>query len=232
MSKPNSDKKDPKVSKAAALFAKASNQWDRGKVRSAFRLFLTGAKRGDPSAQHNLGYFYDVGVGVKPNRAAALYWYKRAFRRGYRTAASNIGTIFRDEEKTKQALSWFQRAIRLGDADANLEVAKIYLRVEGQVEKAIVYLKRTTKARPSDVTEASRQEAQRLLKQIVRKRVQANGPKSARFPSSLRNRRSGRWDGRGENPGEIRGRGKSGGKSGDRRDVPHFFTPRAGGPGF
>jgi hypothetical protein len=159
------------------LFAKASSQWDRGKLRSAFRLFLTAAKRGDPSAQHNLGYFYDVGVGVKPNRAAALYWYKRAFRRGYRTAASNIGTIFRDEGKTQQALSWFQRAIRLGDADANLEVAKIYLRGKGDVARAIVYLKRTTKARPSDVTEGSKQEAQRLLKQLVRRRVQANGSK-------------------------------------------------------
>jgi len=178
MSKPKSGKEDSKVSEVDVLFAKASAQWERGKLRSAFRLFLTGAKRGDPSAQHNLGYFYDVGVGVKANRAAALYWYKRAFRRGYRTAASNIGTIFRDEEKIKQALSWFQRAIKLGDADANLEVAKIYLRGEGDVARAIVYLKRTTKAGPSDVTKGSKQEAQRLLNQIVRKRAHANGAKS------------------------------------------------------
>jgi TPR repeat protein len=152
------------------LFAKASEQWDRGKLRSAFRLFLSAAKRGDPGAQHNLGYFYDVGVGVKPNRAAALYWYNRAFRRGYSSAASNIGTIFRDEEKTRQALSWFQRAIRLGDADANLEVAKILLRKEGKTGRAVAYLKRTTKAKPSDVTEGSKQEAQRLLSQLVRKK--------------------------------------------------------------
>jgi TPR repeat protein len=180
MSKTNSDGKSPQEPKTDVLFAKASEQWDRGKLRSAFRLFLSAAKRGDPSAQHNLGYFYDVGVGVKPNRTAALYWYKRAFRRGYRTAANNIGTIFRDEEKTKQALSWFQRAIRLRDADANLEVAKIYLRGEGDVAKAVVHLKRAIKARPSDVTEGSKQEAQRLLKQVARKRAQANGSKSGR----------------------------------------------------
>ncbi len=169
MSKHDSDK-GPRTSKADALFAKASEQWERGKLRSAFRLFLSAAKRGDPSAQHNLGYFYDVGIGVKPNRVAALYWYKRAFRRGYRAAASNIGMIFRDEEKPKQALSWFQRAIRLGDADANLEVAKIYLQEEADVARAIVYLKRTAEAQPCDVTEGSKIEAQRLIKRLVRRR--------------------------------------------------------------
>jgi tetratricopeptide (TPR) repeat protein len=158
-----------------ALFAKASEQWDRGELRSAFRLFLVAAKRGDPGAQHNLGYFYDVGVGVKPNRAAALYWYKRAFRRGYRTAASNIGTIFRDEEKTSQALSWFQRAIKLGDADANLEVAKILLRQEGEAGKAIAYLRRTTKAKEGDVTKGSKQEAERLLSQLARQKSKSQG---------------------------------------------------------
>jgi TPR repeat protein len=148
------------------LFAKASGQWDRGKLRSAFRLFLSGAKHGDPSAQHNLGYFYDVGIGVKPNREAALYWYKRAFRHGYRTAASNIGTIFRDEKNMRQALSWFQRAIRLGDADANLEIAMIYL-AEKDIVRAIASLKRATKAKASDITEGSKLEAQRLLKRVV-----------------------------------------------------------------
>jgi TPR repeat protein len=163
-------RKSFRKNEADAMFARANEQWDRGALLSAFRLFLFAANRGDPSAQHNLGYFYDVGVGVKPNRAAAIYWYKRAFRHGCRAAASNIGTIFRDENNTQQALSWFRRAIRLGDADANLEVAKLYLREEANVAKAIVHLKRTTRARRSDVTEGAKQEAQRLLKQLMRKR--------------------------------------------------------------
>ena len=165
--KPSRNRRSPEESDLDRLFAKASEQWDRGKLRSAFRLFLSCAKRGDPGAQHNIGYFYDVGVGVRPNRTAAVYWYKRAFRRGYRTAASNIGTIFRDEGRTEQALSWFKRAIKLGDADANLEIAKI-LRKQGLAEKAVAYLKRIETAKSSDVTQASRQEAKRLLTQLVR----------------------------------------------------------------
>jgi uncharacterized protein len=104
--------------------------------------------------------------GVKHNRDLALYWY----RRGSSGAASNIGTVWRDEGKLGRAITWFQRAVKLGDGDANLEIAKILLRKEGQVGKAIAYLKRTTKAKPSHVTEGSKQEARRLLSQLVRKK--------------------------------------------------------------
>jgi len=169
------DQNDSQASKTNVLFARASKRWDQGRLRSAFRLFLSAAKAGDPSAQHNLGYFYDVGVGVKRNRDAALYWYRRAFRHGYRTAASNIGTIYRDEERSKQALSWFQRAIRLGDADANLEVAKILLRTKGESARAITYLKRATEAKSRDVTAGSKREAHRLLKKLARRRSPADG---------------------------------------------------------
>lgn len=61
-------------SRAQESFTRGSAQWERGKLQSAFRLFLAAAKAGDEGAQINLGYFYDVGIGVKRNRGAALYW--------------------------------------------------------------------------------------------------------------------------------------------------------------
>ena len=131
---------------ADELFRRANDQWDHGKIRSAFRLFLSGAKAGDPGAENDLGYFYDTGTAVKRNRQQAVYWYKRAYRHGNAAGASNIGTILRDEGKTGQALLWFQRAIKLGDADSNLEVAKILQQKKGQTAKAITYLRRVTKA--------------------------------------------------------------------------------------
>jgi len=154
---------------ADALFEKADKQWDLGSLLSAFRLFYTSAKLGDSSAQHNLGYFYDNGIGIKPNRTKAMYWYNRAFHQGSRIAASNIGSIFRDEKSFKKALLWYQRAVKLDDADANLEIAKILLRETDNVKKAIIYLKRTIKAKPIDVTENSKIEARNLLKQLTRK---------------------------------------------------------------
>jgi uncharacterized protein len=152
-----------------ALFKQANEEWDRRKLRSAFRLFLSGARAGDPGAQVNLGYFYDTGVGMKPNRRQALYWYKKAFEQGYAAAATNIGTILRDQRQFKKALVWFRRAVKLGDGDANLEIAKIYLRDQGEGGRAIPYLRRTIRARVAAVTDGSRREAKRLLEQCKKK---------------------------------------------------------------
>ena len=151
------------------LFSRANEEWEHRKLRSAFRLFLSGARAGDPGAQVNLGYFYDTGIGMKPNRRQALYWYKRAFQQGCAAAATNIGTIFRDQRQLKKALVWFRRAVKLGDGDANLEIAKIYLRDEGEAGRAIPYLRRTIQARAAAVTDGSRREARRLLEQYKKK---------------------------------------------------------------
>jgi TPR repeat protein len=150
-----------KRSKAEDLFVRATETWDRGELRSAFRLMLAAAKGGDTGAQVNLGYFYDLGIGVHRNRAAALYWYRRAYRRGEMEGASNIGTIYRDEENLKHALAWFRRATAMGDGDANLEIAKIYLTLNN-TQKALNHLKKVLKARY--VTPASKEEARLLLK--------------------------------------------------------------------
>lgn len=149
-------------SRAAALFTRANERWEQGKLRSAFRLFLSAAKAGDPGAQHDLGYFYDVGVGVKPNRAEALYWYRRADRQGYSGAAYNIGTILRDEHKARQAVKWFQQAVKLGDGDANLEIAKIYLGDRRTFKRAVEYLNRTSKS--PNATQDFKEEARRMLR--------------------------------------------------------------------
>jgi TPR repeat protein len=152
------------------LFVRANQQWDQGKLRSAFRLFLAAAEAGHSDAQVDLGFFYDTGLGVRANRDSAIYWYRRAYGRGSAEGAANIGTIWRDAGNLNRALSWFQRAVNLGNADANLEIAKIYLRDQQNIRKAEQYLKRTCTASPSRVTELSKDEAKQLLKQIRRRR--------------------------------------------------------------
>jgi TPR repeat protein len=52
----------------------------------------------------NLGYFYDRGLGVRRSEAKALYWYRRAYRRGDASGANNIGTIYRERGDLRQAV--------------------------------------------------------------------------------------------------------------------------------
>jgi hypothetical protein len=149
-----------------ALFQRADEQYEKGNYKSAFRLCLAPAKGGSWRGQLALGNFYMNGFGVKPNRDLALYWTRRAYRQGCGAAAYNIGTLYRDEQKFNRARAWFERAMRLNDGDANLEIAKIYLQKNDR-KKAILYLKQTLKADRNSVLEESREEAQQLLKQLT-----------------------------------------------------------------
>ena len=152
-------------SEREALFLEADRQWEGGKLRSTFQLLLRCAKAGESGAQLNLGYMYDTGAGIKRNRERAMYWYRRAYRNGYASAANNIGTIFRDEGQPKAALAWFERAIRMGDDDPNLEIAKLCLGPLGEGRKAILHLRRAIAG--VNVCEASRDEARKLLKKAL-----------------------------------------------------------------
>jgi TPR repeat protein len=149
------------------LFQRADEAWEAGSLRSAFRLFLRAAKAGDIGCQVNLGTFYSDGIGVRPNRAKGMHWYKRAFRRGNSAAAQCIAITYRTENDLNRALAWFERAINLGYIGANLDVAKIYLK-RGENKKAIRHLKRVVKAKPYAVFEESREEAQRRLRRLER----------------------------------------------------------------
>jgi TPR repeat protein len=158
--------KATRKSKNADLFLRAEQQEDKGKFRSAFRLYLAAAKAGDRGSQLNVGNYYDGGKGVRQNRAAAMYWFKRAYRRGDCSAAHNIGVMWRNDQKFKRALAWFERAVKLGDDESNLEIAKHYLRNEHKPDKAIPYLKKVRN--PNWVSEAGAEEASKLLKETQR----------------------------------------------------------------
>jgi TPR repeat protein len=140
MAGPRTTSKQSRKSKADDLFIRADGLEAKGNLKAAFRLFLAAAKAGDIGCQLNVGNYYDDGKGIHRNRAAALYWYKRAYRCGETAAANNIGILWRNECQPKRALSWFKRAAKLGDDEANLEIAKYYIGNEKSPRKAIPYL--------------------------------------------------------------------------------------------
>jgi uncharacterized protein len=163
---------------AREMFERAYREWKRKNVRVALRLFVAAAEAGDKGAQVNVGYFYDKGIGIRPNRMKALYWYKRAYRRGDAGAANNIGTIWRDQNNMKLALTWFEKAVKLGEDGSNLEIAKYYLRVQHDPEKAIGYLNKV--CRSDRVAAVELEEANRLLNQARKMLKRGKRPGSSR----------------------------------------------------
>jgi TPR repeat protein len=149
------------ATKANLLYQRAEDAWQMGRLRSAFRLFLAAAKAGNADARAVVGQFYDEGVGTSASKDAALYWYRLAYRAGSALAANNLGVIWRERGEVKRALMWFLRALELGDEDANLEIAKLYLDMKSHPEKAVLYLRNACKAK--FITEGSKEEARNLL---------------------------------------------------------------------
>jgi TPR repeat protein len=154
--------KQSRKTRNEALFVRADHHSDRGEWRLAFRLFLAAAKAGDIGSQLNVGYCYDTGKGVRQNVVKALYWYRRAYLRGCSSAATNIGTIWRDRQKPQRALYWFRRAVQMGDGGANLEVAKLFLATGKNHLEAVRHLELVCQS--GQESEACEEEAQRLLK--------------------------------------------------------------------
>lgn len=127
---------------------------------------LAAAKMGESGAPVNVGNMYDGGIGTRRNSKKALYWYRRAYRRGESTAAHNIGTVWRDSGNFSRALYWFERAIQMNggdDGEANFEIAKLYMRKDQDPAKATFFLRKVCKSR--NVTQDCVEQARCLLKQ-------------------------------------------------------------------
>ena len=153
------------TSARTAQFRSACALWDNGEHTRAFRLFLLGAKSGDTSSQLNLGFFYDEGIGVGPNQAKALYWYRRAHRGGSTSAAVNIGIVLRRQRSLSQAIRWFERALARGDHDGALQLGKACLDL-GDTRRAVKYFRKVVDS--STVSEDTRRKAQQHLRSLLK----------------------------------------------------------------
>jgi TPR repeat protein len=168
----------PEGSSADTLFAQASRLLERRRIKEAFQLFLEAAQAGNSSAQLNVGYFYDTGQGVSRSRAQAGYWYRRAVRQGEAAAANNIGTIYRDEGRLRLAVRWFGKAADMGDGDALLEMAKLYLGPLEEPTKARRLLTRVLASKRATLD--SQEQAERLLRTLEQQQRLNRSGRSAR----------------------------------------------------
>jgi TPR repeat protein len=158
---------------AEVLWTRGDAQQDAGNYGPGLKLLLSAARMGSWGAMSKLGYTYDVGLGVRKDRATAMYWYKRACRYECQISANNIGTMYRDEKKWRWAIYWFQRALEFGHGyylDPAMQIAKIYLK-QDDIQSAIPWLKRVTAATPpNEIDEDWWREAKLLLRRYDRRK--------------------------------------------------------------
>ena len=150
------------------LFLEASASWDAGDNATAFTLFKKAAALGNVSAQHNLGYFYDEGVGVRKNKRLALRWYKSAWTRDQQSGTcANIARLYSEIGNRRRAMHWWTKAVGMGDGDAALDLAKLFLATAADEKrtKAVRLLKAAAKS--AHITDDGKQEARALLTRLA-----------------------------------------------------------------
>lgn len=148
-------------------YERAEALWAAGRLAPAFKSLVESAEEGDTRSYRLLAYFYDQGFGTERDEDAALHWYFRAHRaKPDYVAANNIACILRDRKQLGRARWWFLRAVRLGDGDAHLELARLYLRQGGHLTAAKRHL--AAAARSASITEGSRETAEKLLRKFDR----------------------------------------------------------------
>jgi TPR repeat protein len=155
--------KHAKIPAAERLFLEAEQFEEENDFRNAFKCLLAGAQLGDSGSQLNLGNFYTSGKGTRKSLEKAAYWYKKAYRNGYSTAALNLAIDRRNQGNVRSAVFWFKKAIAMSDGEACIELAKIYKTRKGGQKAAINLLKRALRLNRDCISEAGREEAAFLL---------------------------------------------------------------------
>ncbi|MGK2959440.1 MAG: tetratricopeptide repeat protein [Acidimicrobiales bacterium] len=61
---------------------------------TALRLWLPFARRGNAQVQHNVGYIYAKGLGIRQDYGQAVNWYRKAAEQGYADAQNNLGVMY------------------------------------------------------------------------------------------------------------------------------------------
>ncbi|MCR5870181.1 MULTISPECIES: tetratricopeptide repeat protein [unclassified Sphingomonas] len=79
-----------------------------------FAAYLAAAEAGDPEAAAGVGQAYDLGRGVRADRAEALRWYVRAATAGHCDSMTKIGYLLSDPKTgavdVAEAVRWYRMA--------------------------------------------------------------------------------------------------------------------------
>jgi TPR repeat protein len=109
---------------AFALFVLAAITHPRKpRVRpDEFAQLQAAAERGELPAQHDLGAYYLLGIGVAKNEARAVDWFRRAAEKGHAPSQWQLGRCYAEglviEKDQSQAVSWRRKGAEQGSAES------------------------------------------------------------------------------------------------------------------
>ena len=127
-------------------------------LRKEFQSTKAKAKKGDASAQFNLGFMYDTGNGVAKDEAEAVKWYRKAADQGHAIAQFNLGLMYDNGNGVAldeaEAVKWYRKAADQGDASAQHNLGLMYGKGDGVAKDEVEAVKWFRKAADQGVANA------------------------------------------------------------------------------
>ncbi len=116
-------------------FEKGFQAYERGDFNTAYREWRPAADKGDPYAQHMLGFLYANGRGVPLKPGETVKWWRRAADQGFAPAQYTLGSLYREglgvKHNPKKAAQWIGRAADAGYPDAQYDYGIMHATGEG-----------------------------------------------------------------------------------------------------
>ena len=152
-------------------FAKADRLYDEGKYKKAFDEFLLLAESGDTASMSRVAIMYYQGIGIPICLSKSIAWDEKAAALGDFCAMSNLGCTYRSMGDIRKAKVWFEKALELGDGDAALSLAKMYLVSDKEIERVRSYL---LQGLALELSDDAREEAQAIFAEIANVDISAD----------------------------------------------------------
>lgn len=147
--------------KSQDLFSEANEAYDKQKYTTAFELFEKAAMAGDVSAMERLALLFDSGEGVQPDLEKSIYWDKKAISEGSTVSLFNLAETNRKLGDTREAKKLYLECLKHDDGEAALQLAKMYLVSDKELETVKDYLKMVISS--ENTFESTKEEAHLLL---------------------------------------------------------------------
>ena len=145
-----------------AICLEAEKAFDSEDYELAFSLYQKSADLGNVWSMNALGIMYGGGYVQPVDNLKSLEWHMKAFEKdGSSSLCINIGITYRNMGEIAKSKEWFLKALEKGDDEAALELAKLYMVSEKEVETVRYYLNHVING--TNVCENSVEEATALL---------------------------------------------------------------------
>ena len=120
---------------AWANFNTGLEAYKKGDYKTALSEWLPEAEKGDPYAQHMMGFLYASGRGVELKPEQTVLWWRKAAQQGFAPAQYTLGSLYRQglgvPHDPQKAAKWIERAADAGYPNAQYDIGVMYATGEG-----------------------------------------------------------------------------------------------------